>query len=255
MRKRYRCCRTFAEFTCLLLAAVALVPSYAKAKSINNLDFWGVPGGTVSYTAGVGNTFSLLDEPISKVEGNSHSYLNIVDGEMSFQTSACESPCTTRYYPNQGFYGTSATFGKGGNLTIYGEIPSIGIDTETLLLDAYFNNPSDPSHTAVFTFFSTNSLHSGMNAHLIETEINPVLLQYFNIPDVPNGEGYMSQFLLNMAFTPPTWTGIPGQSDTLVDPTLVIDSSLAEPGTLILFGTSVLIAAYMLRRMVGSPQK
>ncbi len=249
MHKSYPCCRMFAECICLLLAAVTLLPSSAKAKSIGNLDFWGVPGGTVSYTAGVGNTFSLQNEPISKVEGNSHSYLNIVDGLMSFQTGACESPCTTRYYPNQGFYGTYATFGKGGNLTIYGEIPSIGIDTETLLVDAYFDNPTDPSQTAVFTFFSTNSLHSGMNAHIIETEINPILLQYFHIPDAPNGGGYMSQLLLDMTFTPPIWTGTAGQSDTLIDP------SLAEPRTLLLFGTSVLIAAYMLRRRVGSPQK
>lgn len=242
-------CRRLAEFACVLFTAVSLLASPANAKSIGSLDFWGTAGGTASYTAGVGNSFSLQDAPITSVEGNSHSSLNIIDGLMSFQTGPCESPCTTRYYKAGGYYGTYATFGKGGSLTIYGEIPSLGITTETLLIDAMFDNVSDPSKTAIFTFFSNSSLHSGMNAHLVVEKINPLLLQYFRIPSTNGGTGYMSQFLLDMTFASPAWSGSSGNSDTLIDPTV------AEPRTLLLFGTSVLIAAYMLRRRVGSPNK
>jgi hypothetical protein len=244
MKTRLACC----TFACLV--AITLLADTSKANSFppgKKLDFSGGSGGTFSYTPSLGNTASITNAPIGKVIGYpSFSSLGITDGTLDITTGACIRGCvaTTR---STGITTSVSQFAPGGSLELFGEIPSLGINTETELIGGNFVMYTDPSgikHPATGMSLTTNpGTNSGLNAYLNVSTIDPALLLYYNMnPMFTGGSGELSDLLLELTFTSSSWNGSIKTSDLLVDP------ALPEPPGLLLFGSSMLFAAYLLRK-------
>lgn len=251
MSASYRNLKVVVCFVAIAVLCLALLPSPARAGSIGTskskskeIDFKGGAGGTFSYTIGTGDTADVTNAPENTVISfPSFLSLAIQDGTLDFTTGPCISGC---HEGTQGGFDYSVPqFGKGGSLTLYGGIPSLGIKDGTELIEATF--VPFRGQTAVGMSLSANPhAASGMTAMLEVLSINPALLAYFNInAHFTGGKGSLSDLLMRLAFVSPSWNGEIKSSDLLIDP------ALPEPPSLILLGTAMLFMAYLIRRKIG----
>lgn len=238
--------RMFWSAAVSLIASAAL-GTIASAGSIpvgKQLDFSGGTGGIFSYTPGLGNTASVKNAPIGKVTGfPSFLNLSITDGTLDFTTGPCIATCGSK--TNKAGVTTSVPqFGQSpsGGLTLYGGIASLGIADNTALIDGIFV-PSGKHPAAGFSLTTKPGANSGMDGYLQVLSINPALLTYFNINSAfTGGNGHLTELLLNLSFVTNSWNGTIEHSDLNVTP------ALPEPTSLLLFGSSILFAAYLLRK-------
>lgn len=255
MKERCSIPRALLSACAIATMGLLLVPAVAKAGPIvpgKELDFRGGKGGTFSYTIGVGSTASVNNAPVNSVIGfPSFDSLSIDGGLLDLTTGQCYATCGEGIA--HGFAYSVPQFKAGGDLRLYGGIPSLGIADGTLLFSgvfAPFTDKTGHTHPAVGMSLSANpNVSSGINAYLDVESLDPALLSYFNFnPKFTGGQGQLAQLLLTLTFVPTSWNGEIESSDLLVDP------ALPEPPSLLLFGTALLFVAYLVRRKVAAEQ-
>ena len=232
-------------FSLVVCAALSTVASAGSIPVGKQMDFSGGTGGTFSYTPGVGDTASVKNAPITKVIGfPSFLSLSITDGTLDFTTGPCIATCGSQTNKKTGVTTSVPQFGQSpsGGLTLYGGIAALGIADGTALIDGIFV-PNGKHPAAGFSLTTKPGANSGMDGYLQVLSINPALLTYFNMnPAFTGGKGHLTELLLDLSFVTNSWNGTIDHSDLLVDP------ALPEPPSLLLFGSSILLAAYLLRK-------
>jgi len=261
--------RKIVGLAAVALLAIAFMAASAKAGSVlpkaPNLDFSSQTtgkggsqhaGGYVGYTPGLGNDLSITGAPIFQLQepaghetsGCPAGRCSITDGSLNIFTGGCMMGC-------KGPVGGSETAffsGQGSSVTITGEVPGLGITTDSTLLKGYFVNLSNPNGPAVSA--SLNSAGSknakvkgtgGIDGYLMITFIDPTIIQMLGLNGTI-GEGYVTEMYFNLDFLMnqaglSTWNGSLTGSDILVIPT-------PETASLILLGTAFLAAAWFGRR-------
>ncbi len=251
------------------LLAIVFMAASAKAGSVlpkaPNLDFSSQTtgtggkqhsGGYVGFYPGVGHDLSITGAPIFQLQepaghqtsGCPAGRCSVTDGALNIFTGGCMMGC-------KGPVGGSETAffsGQGSSLSITGEIPGLGINTDTSLLKGYFVNLSNPNGPAVSaTLNSAGSKNKkvqgtgGIDGYLMITYIDPTIIQMLGLNGTI-GAGYVTEMYFNLDFLMnqaglSAWNGSLTGSDVVVVPT-------PETASLILLGTAFLAAAWFGRR-------
>jgi hypothetical protein len=252
--------------TALICAAAlgfALVASPANAGSImpkeSSIDFSSAgpkniqhAGGTVEFTRGFGNVLTIFNAPIYELLAPAGSHgpsknglYAITGGEMNVRTGACMTYCMGMN--GDGFQAANFS-GVGSSLTITGEIAGLGINAPELLVAGFFSNlgsNAPASHVSLNKSTNPNDPGAGgMSSFLDITYINPMIVDLLHLKGA-GGEGQLSQiyFDLDVLLGSHTWGGQIEGSDLNVALT-----PTPEPANIMLLGSALLSAAWMLRR-------
>ena len=228
------------------LIAFAVLAPLASADSLivqgRQIDFSGGAGGAVSFALGNGNSLFVTGAPISSlVQFPSFMNFPVVGGLLNLTTGGCETGCT-----KVSKAGTSTLFFvDGGSLSIVGEIPSIGINSPTTLITAFFDSKGIENHEANASLNSKTG-HGGIDGYLNITMIDPTIVQALNLLG-GSGNGYISEMFLRLSFNAnnQSWNGSINSTDLIIKPS-------PEPSSLFLLGSSLLGAAGFLRRKLAS---
>jgi hypothetical protein len=230
----------------IVLMAFAVLAPLASADNIvqgKQIDFTGGKGGAMSFQLGMGNTLSVNNAPIGNLI-QFPSFLNfpVVGGFLNLTTGACESGCTKF---NNGSGTSTLFFDDGGALTIFGEIPSIGINTVTPLITGIFNSNGMETHETN-SFLNSKNGHGGINGYLNITMIDPTIVQALNLLG-GNGHGFLSEMFVTLSFDRhhQTWNGNVDSTDLIIKPA-------PEPTSLLLLGSGLIVAAALVRRRIES---
>jgi len=235
----------------IALIALVLLAAPAKAGSIipsgQAIDFTSQsypgainhPGGSLSFTQGIGNPLSVLNAPMETLLGGHGPSLTgrygIQGGFLDFLTGGCYSGCTKIVNGQEG-----PNFSNGGSLVISGAIPSLGINSSTNLIKGTFFN-FNKNVPATHATLRTNG-NGGLFGYLDITFIDPTLVQALHLLG-GTGAGHLTEMFFSLNFTSGTknWNGSIKSSDLLIVP-------VPEPTSLILVGSALLIGAGLLRR-------
>jgi len=230
------------------LLAFAVLAPLASADDLliaqgRQIDFSGGKGGSMNFTLGNGNALTVTGAPISSLV-QFPSFLNfpVVGGLLNMSTGPCESGCTK--FNNKS--GTSTLFfDDGGSLSIVGEIPSIGINSPTTLITAFFDSNGIENHEANASL-NNKTGHGGVDGYLNVNFIDPTIVQALNLLG-GNGHGYLSEMFINLTFNANnnSWNGSINSTDLNIKPT-------PEPSSLLLLGSGMLGVAGFLRRKLAS---
>jgi hypothetical protein len=254
---------TKAALICVAMMSIALVAIPANAGSImkkgSSIDFSSSgagnlqhAGGTVEFNRGFGNVLTISNAPIYELFAPAGSHgpsknglYAITDGEMNVRTGPCIAYCMGMN--GNGFQAANFS-GTGSSLTITGEIAGLGINRPELLVAGYFSNlGSSAPATHVGLNKSSNPKDpgtGGMSSYLDITYINPILVDLLHLNGAI-GEGQLSEiyFNLDVLLGSGSWNGTIAGSDLNVALT-----STPEPANIMLLGSALLSAAWMLRR-------
>jgi hypothetical protein len=228
----------------IALTALAVLAPLASADSElgKRIDFKGGMGGTVSFNMGMGNSFSVLGAPLTAIEQfPSNEFFGIVSGTLNLTTGPCELGCTTF---NKGSGTSTLFFDDGGSFTISGEVPSLGINSVTTLLQGTFDSFLDEKHETSVNMNSKTG-HGGINGYLFVTSIDPTLVQALNLMG-GQGKGFLTEMFFNVAFNNVnnSWNGTTSGTDFIVTP-------MPEPSGFFLLGSGLLAAAFLGRKWVA----
>ena len=233
------------------LIALVLLAVPAKAGSIipsgQAIDFSSTtfpgginhPGGSLSFTQGIGNALSVLNAPMEQLIGghgpSPTGRYGIQGGFLDFLTGGCYSGCTKIVNGQQG-----PNFSNGGSLVISGAIPSLGISSSTDLIKGTFFN-FNKNVPATHATLHTNG-NGGLFGYLDITFIDPTLVTALHLLG-GTGAGHLTEmfFKLNFTTSSSTWNGSIKSSDLIIVP-------VPEPTALILMGSALLMGAGLLRR-------
>jgi hypothetical protein len=254
---------TLAGRWAVALVALGLFATTATAGSIQKLDFAGT-GGTIAYTQSPGSSFDAMGtiNSVQRLPGGS-GIVSITDGSMDIVTGSCSNAGNGCFTPN-GKDQLVLTFANSASngIVVFGGISKYGIPNGTELFagqlmktGVVLNGPLTPVGP------DTGSLAGQINA----TFINSTLLTMLGLSPTNSSNPLKSIEQLNFTFTiPPGVFGVQGQtigglgvlSDSSINLTdlsitAVPPSAVPEPASLILFGSSVLLAAGVLRRKLG----
>lgn len=256
--------KTLAGSWAVALVALGLFATTAAAGPIQKFDFAGT-GGTIAYTQSMGNPFEATGtiNTVQRLPGGS-GLVPISGGMFDLTTGGCTNAGNGCFTPN-GHDQLVLTFANSGpkGIVVDGAIPAFGITSPTTELFAgqllktglVLNGPSAPGGA------DTGSLAAQISA----TFINPALLAGLGLSPTNSSNPLESIEQLNFSFTvAPGVFGVQGltigglgllsdSSIMLTDLsiTAVPPSSVPEPASFILFGSSVLLAAGALRRKLG----
>jgi hypothetical protein len=251
--------RKIMGFACMAVLGLALAVLPTSAGPIlpkkNHIDFSSStfpgpvqhPGGSVNFTEGFGNAFTVTNAPIYQLSAPhgpvQDGLYGVTDGKLSLTTGACMTSCNTIM---GGFQGANFS-GKGSSLLLTGEIASLGINSDETLIKGFFSNlgGNEPA-----THISLNKLPNpkhgtgGMTGYLEITYINPAIVDLLHLR-FGQGEGELTQMYFNLNFLSgaKNWSGQVTSSDLNIVPT-------PEPTNLMLLGTALLAAAWITRRRV-----
>ncbi len=248
-----------AALICAAAIGIALVAIPADAGSImkkgSSIDFSSSgagnlqhAGGTVEFNRGFGNVLTITNAPIYELFAPAGSHgpsknglYAITDGEMNVRTGPCIAYCMGMN--GNGFQGANFS-GTGSSLTITGEIAGLGINHPELLIAGYFSNLGSDA-PATHVGLNKNST-GGMSSYLDITYINPILVDLLHLNGAI-GEGQLSEIYFDLdVLLGSGWNGTIAGSDLNVALT-----STPEPANIMLLGTALLSAAWMLRRRNG----
>lgn len=244
----------------VVLVALAFFATTAAAGSIQKFDFAG-SGGTIAYTQSLNNPFEAMAgiNTVQALPGGS-GIVSISGGLMDLVTGGCNNAGNGCFTPN-GNDQLVLTFANSGpnGIVVFGGISKYGIASGSELFAGQLvktgvtlNGPSAPVRP------DTGSLSGEVSA----TFINPKLLAGLGLlpanKSIPLNSIEQLNFLLT--FIPAGVFGVQGDtigglgvssdsSLTLSDLSIVtVPTTVPEPATLMLFGSSVLLAAGVLRR-------
>jgi hypothetical protein len=229
----------------IAVMAFAVLAPLASADSElgKRIDFRGGMGGTVSFTMGMGNSFSVLGAPLTAIEQfPSNEFFSIVSGALNLTTGPCELGCTTF---NKGSGTSTLFFDDGGSFTITGEVPSLGINSVTTLVQGTFDSFLNEKHETSVSM-NAKTGRGGINGYLFVTSIDPALAQALKLLG-GQGRGFLSDMFFNLTFnnTNNSWGGNVNSTDLIVTP-------LPEPSSLLLLGSGLLGVAGFLERKRAS---
>jgi hypothetical protein len=248
---------------CAAAIGIALITIPANAGSImpkeSSIDFSSAgpkniqhAGGTVEFTRGFGNVLTISNAPIYELLAPAGSHgpsknglYAITGGEMNVRTGACMTYCMGMN--GNGFQAANFS-GVGSSLTITGEIAGLGMNSSELLVAGFFSNlGSNAPATHVGLNKSTNPKDpgtGGMSSYLDITYINPILVDLLHLNGAI-GEGQLSEiyFNLDLLLGSGNWNGSIAGSDLNVALT-----PTPEPANIMLLGSALLSAAWVLRR-------
>jgi len=247
---------------CVALFGIALITIPTNAGSImpkgSAIDFSSLsgpgnvqhPGGSVQFTRGFGNVLTISNAPIYELRAPAGSHgpsksglYAVTGGELNITTGPCITFCTGMN--GNGFQGANFS-GTGSSLTLTGEIAGLGMSHPELLIAGFFSSlGSNAPATHVDLNKSTNPKDpgtGGMSSYLDITYINPILVDSLHLKG-GMGEGQLSEiyFNLDLLMGSENWNGTIAGSDLNV----VLNP---EPADSMLFGSAVLIAAWVIRR-------
>jgi len=206
------------------------------------------PGGSISFTEGFGNAFSVTDAPIYQLHAPPGSHgpaknglYAVTGGELDFTTGPCISGCAG---PNKmGFQGMNFS-GAGSSMKITGEIAGLGITSPETLIEGVFSSLGSSKPAAHVSLNDAgNPKHpgtGGMTAYLEITYINPLIAEMLHLP-FGSGDGQITERFSGLTLSSDTWGGAAASTNDYVVPT-------PEPGNLILMGTALFAAAWIARR-------
>jgi hypothetical protein len=226
----------------IALTALAVLAPLANADSEigKQIDFRGGNGGSVNFVMGMGNSLSVMGAPLATIEQlPSNEFFGIVGGALNFTTGPCESGCTTF---NKGT--STLFFDDGGTFTITGEIPSLGINSFTTLIQGSFNsflNEKDETNVSM----NAKTGHGGINGHLMVNSIDPALVHALSLLG-DHGKGFLTEMFFSFSFdnNNNSWSGNVNGTDLIVTP-------LPEPSSILLLGTGLLGAGFLGRKLVS----
>lgn len=251
MIKKILLCKVAVAIAALAISASAAnagpFPAPKKA-DFEKVDFQG-GGGSVSYSGGIFSAFGNITQVIALPSDRS---LNVSGGTIDILTGACGSKnCSVP--TGSSWKSFEVGFAKSGpdGITIMGELP--GMHTPQLLMTGYLEKtvmvlrgPDAPGCSpAKHAQGICGPDTGGLNAEISTTYINQTMLQDLGLlpanQSVPKQSIEQLNFDLN--FGSPNSNGTMG-SINLTD----IIITTPEPNTLLLFGSSFIIAAWFLRR-------
>jgi hypothetical protein len=242
----------------LLLVAPALLSTVAAAGPIQKFDFQGA-GGTISYTESIPTGSPALGSPflanggISKLSRASGTPFTVAGGAVSITTGGCNVGKNC-YTPNGsdslqlGFADSSTTGIKitgGINFTN----PLFDIPAGSTLLTGEL---TETGATIRGPHAPTGKDTGGLNAEILASFINIDLLKGLGLLPANSSNPTKSIEQLDFMLTG-NFTFTPGQ--TVLGNILLTDISITptpEPADLLLFGSTLLIAAgFMRRRLIA----
>jgi hypothetical protein len=232
----------------IVLMAFAVLAPLASADGLliaqgKQIDFTGGKGGVMSFQLGMGNSLSVNSAPIGNlVQFPSFFNFPIIGGFLNLTTGACESGCTKF---NNGSGTSTLFFDDGGSLSIFGEIPSIGINSVTQLITGTFDSNGMETHETN-SFLNSKTGKGGINGYLNITLIDPTIVQALNLLG-GNGHGFLSEMFVTLSFdrNRQTWNGNVDSTDLIIKPA-------PEPVSLLLLGSGLIAVAALMRRKVAS---
>lgn len=209
-------------------------------------------GGYVGFNPATGHILSVTGAPIFQLQEPSGHHTadcpagrcGVTDGSLSIYTGGCMTGCKANHGSETAFFS-----GQGSSVTITGEIPGLGITTDTTLLKGIFvnyTNPSGPAATATLNDTTVKNKKiagvGGIDGYLLITLIDPAIIQALGLNGTI-GAGYVTEmyFDLNFMTSLNSWNGMLTGSDIIVVPT-------PEAASLLLLGTAFLAAAWFGRR-------
>jgi hypothetical protein len=219
-----------------------------------NIGFSG-SGGSFSYTKGGSlDIDGSLSQLIRMPQGN---IFGITDGEVSIKTGACDFGCSKA----NGNDVLQLGFGNG-TITITGEIPSMGINTPTTLITGTLTNIGatiDGNDTKRGTN-AGGADRGGLTATIVLTMVNATLLRdlgfapndTIGIGDKTKNAGTGITFLLALGMNDfRNFLSSGSMNGTVSNSRITLDPDAAqapEPAPYLLFGSSLLAGAWILRR-------
>jgi hypothetical protein len=226
---------------CVLVISLALITGLGSATSITpGIDFSGGSGGTVSFD---GTTFAVSSAPISQLENlRTSTIFGISGGTLDFFTAPCDKNCTL------GGGISTDSFANGGLLQIFGTVLGPGTPSGLLLQGTFDDSQSLPQFGQSPCPVTTVTLNAGtgkggFRGCLDISNINSTLLTDLGLPVFDTaGNGYLSELLINIAFNGKTFSGSVKSTDLAVTP------KAAEPATLALLGTGLLVVGSLAKR-------
>jgi hypothetical protein len=236
--------KTLLGIGAIAVMGFVVLASAASADSIGKqIDFAGGQGGSINFTLGMGNVFSVTGAPLAIIEQlPSNKFFGIVGGALNFTTGPCETGCTT---VNKGSGTSTLFFDDGGSFTITGEVPSLGINSVTTLVQGTFDSFLNEKHETSVSM-NAKTGRGGINGYLFVTSIDPALAQALKLLG-GQGRGFLSDMFFNLTFnnTNNSWGGNVNSTDLIVTP-------LPEPSSLLLLGSGLLGVAGFLERKRAS---
>jgi hypothetical protein len=250
-------CAMVLSVVCVFGSAVEAGPlKFPMSGKPHNIGFAG-NGGSFSYTDGGSLDINGdLTQVIRLPQGN---IFGIASGEVSIKTGACDAGCSKA----NGNDILQLGFGNG-TITITGEIPSMGINTPTTLLTGTLTNIGatlDGNNTKPGTGAGGPD-KGGLTATIMLNMINATLLKdlgfaandTFGVGDKKKNAGTGITFLLSLGISDftnflsgGTKTGSVFNSRITLDP-----DAAPEPSPYLLFGSSLLVGAWILRRKLAA---
>jgi hypothetical protein len=252
--------KTLATRWGVVLVALALFATAAAAGPIQKFDFAG-SGGTIAYTQSLNSPFQAMAgiTTVQALPGGS-GIISISGGSMDLVTGGCTNAGNGCFTPNGNDQLVLHFADSGPNgVVVFGGISKYGIASgselfagQLLKTGVTLNGPSAPVQP------DTGNLAAQINA----TFINPKLLAGLGLSPANNSNPLQSITQLNflLTFLPAGVFGVQGQtigglglafdsSITITDLAITtVPTTVPEPASLMLFGSSVLLAAGFLRR-------
>lgn len=214
----------------VVLGALLTLPAAVFADTVGFTGGNGSTGtGSVSYTPGMGNNFSVTGAQIDTLSINGASY-SITGGLMSLVSGPTISinPGTC---VGGGCY---ATFGSGGSLSVTGATLGLGLGS-TLLSASYLTNG----------WLSFSGFGNGVYSALLDPaslSLNTAIMNLLGSPNILSGSNTVIN--LNIKFSSGTYSG----TNAVTNSGITI-STIPEPGTISLLGAG-LIALVGFRKKV-----
>lgn len=228
----------------LLLGAFLLAPLIGLADTIGFTGGNGSTGtGSVSYTAAVGDSFTVTGALINtlSIDGTPYAVsggvLNLVSGPTSSIVSGCTGgPCI-------------AMMGGGGSLSVDGGVLALSIGTGSTLISASY------LPGGFLSFSGSGSGTSGTYSALLDPSSVSLNTAISNLlADLGISSGSNTEMDINLAFSGATYSGHNAVTTSDVG---VTTTPVPEPSSLLLLltGIALLSSAVIYRKTLGVPSE
>jgi hypothetical protein len=248
-------------FSALLFAIFSTAAVAGPLHRQTKVDFLGSTG-TVTYDETIGGTLNAQSNISQVIALPANNPFNISGGQMNIQTGGCDvgARCYTTNGVHElvlGFADSSVTgititgsvFGlKPGTLLMSGEL----IDTGAVIRgsNVSMKNCTAAAHSKGMCGPDTG----GLNAEIVASYINLTLLKDLGLlpGNTSNAGKSIEQLNFILSASGPIAFGPNGTMSGSIDVTDISMTPTPEAGTLLLFGSSFVVAAWFLRRKLSA---